>query len=86
MGRFYIFNFFIVYRKIENIKCKIYSKMGSIISRQAPSMNVALQNVKEVRVMANNTLPNQEREVSDQRLKKIELDIQEYIELFKELR
>jgi hypothetical protein len=60
--------------------------MGSIISRQAPSMNVALQNVKEVRVMANNTLPNQEREVSDQRLKKIELDIQEYIELFKELR
>lgn len=60
--------------------------MGSIISRQAPSMNVALQNVKEVRAMANNILPNQEREVSDQRLKKIQLDIQEYIELFKELR
>jgi len=49
-------------------------------------MNVALQNVKEVRVMANNILPNQEREVSDQRLKKIQLDIQEYIELFKEMR
>jgi hypothetical protein len=60
--------------------------MGSIISRQAPSMNVALQNVKEVRAMANNILPNQEREVSDQRLKKIQLDIQEYIELFKEMR
>jgi len=49
-------------------------------------MNVALQNVKEVRAMANNILPNQEREVSDQRLKKIQLDIQEYIELFKEMR
>jgi hypothetical protein len=60
--------------------------MGSIISRQAPSMNVALQNVKDIRVMANNILPNQEREVSDEKLKKIVVDIQEYIELFKELR
>ena len=60
--------------------------MGSIISRQAPSMNVALQNVKEVRVMTNSMFVNQEREISNERLKKIELDIQEYIELFKELR
>ena len=59
--------------------------MGSIISRQAPSMHVALQNVKEVRVMTNSMLGNQERDLSNQRLKKIELDIQEYIELFKEL-
>ena len=49
-------------------------------------MNVALQNVKDIRVMANNILPNQEREVSDEKLKKIVVDIQEYIELFKELR
>ena len=81
-----MFNFFIVYRKIENIKYTLYSKMGSIISRQAPSMNIALQNVKEVRVMTNSMLVNQEREISNERLKKIELDIQEYIELFKELR
>ena len=81
-----MFNFFIVYRKIENIKYTLYSKMGSIISRQAPSMHVALQNVKEVRVMTNSMLGNQERDLSNQRLKKIELDIQEYIELFKELR
>jgi hypothetical protein len=60
--------------------------MGSIISRQAPSMNVALQNVKDIRVMANNILPNQEREVSDEKLKKIVVDIEEYIELFKDLR
>jgi len=60
--------------------------MGSIISRQAPSMNVALQNVKDIRVMANNILPNQERELSDEKLKKIVVDIEEYIELFKDLR
>jgi hypothetical protein len=60
--------------------------MGSIISKQAPSMHVALQNVKEIRVMANSMLPNQERDISNQKLKKIELDIQEYIDLFKELR
>jgi hypothetical protein len=64
----------------------ITSKMGSIISRQAPSMNVALQNVKDIRVMANNILPNQERELSDEKLKKIVVDIEEYIELFKDLR
>ena len=60
--------------------------MGSIISRQAPSMNVALQNVKDIRVMANSMLPNEERKLADEKLKKIVVDIEEYIDLFKELR
>jgi hypothetical protein len=60
--------------------------MGSIISKQGPSMQVALQNVKEMRVMSNSILTNRERDLSNEKLKKIELDIQEYIELFKEMR
>ena len=60
--------------------------MGSIISRQAPSMHVALQNVKDIRVMANSMLPNEERKLADEKLKKIVVDIEEYIDLFKELR
>jgi len=60
--------------------------MGSLISKQGPSMQVALQNVKDMRLMTNSMLSNQERELSNEKLKKIEVDIQEYIELFKEMR
>jgi len=60
--------------------------MGSIMSKQGPSMQVALQNVKDVRLMTDSMLTNRAREVSNEKLKKIEVDIQEYIELFKEMR
>jgi len=60
--------------------------MGSIMSKQGPSMQVALQNVKDMRLMTNSMLTNRERELSNEKLKKIEVDIQEYMELFKEMR
>ena len=49
-------------------------------------MQVALQNVKDMRLMTNSMLTNRERELSNEKLKKIEVDIQEYMELFKEMR
>jgi len=59
--------------------------MGSILSRQTPSMQVALENIQGVRERAN-MLDKQERAISEKKLKKIEIDILEYIELFKEMR
>jgi len=59
--------------------------MGSILSRQKPSMQVALENIQGVRDRAN-MLGEQERVISEKKLKKIEIDILEYIELFKEMR
>jgi hypothetical protein len=48
-------------------------------------MQVALQNVQGVRERTA-ILSEQERIISEKKLKKIEIDITEYIELFKELR
>jgi len=59
--------------------------MGSILSRQKPSMQVALENIQGVQERAN-MLDKQERVISEKKLKKIEIDILEYIELFKEMR
>ena len=59
--------------------------MGSILCRQTPSMQVALQNIQGVRERTS-MLSDQERALSENKLKKIEIDILEYIELFKELR
>jgi hypothetical protein len=59
--------------------------MGSILSRQKPSMQVALENIQGVRERAN-MLDKEERAISEKKLKKIEIDILEYIELFKEMR
>ena len=59
--------------------------MGSILCRQTPSMQVALQNIQGVRERTS-MLSDQERALSENKLKKIEIDILEYIDLFKEMR
>ena len=49
-------------------------------------MQVALQNIQGVRQRTNGMLGEQERSISENKLKKIEIDILEYIDLFKEMR
>ena len=63
----------------------IFIKMGAILCRQSPSMQVALENIQRVRERTS-ILGEQERVISEKKLKKIEIDILEYIELFKEMR
>jgi hypothetical protein len=48
-------------------------------------MQVALQNIQGVRERTS-MLSDQERALSENKLKKIEIDILEYIDLFKEMR
>jgi len=59
--------------------------MGSVLCRQTPSMQIALQNIQGVRERTS-MLSDQERALSENKLKKIEIDILEYIDLFKEMR
>lgn len=56
--------------------------MGSFISRQAPSMQIALQNIQGVK----EKMKSGEKIEQIEKLEKIELDITEYTELFKEMR